>query len=119
MRTTGPRLILVALWALAAGGCGDNVPPGLDGNKSLFDLTPREKGMLCDWGADLYGGYGETHTCADGTNAHAPPSRDQCVGEVLTVCPATVAEFEACATQIHDLCGAALFAPECAPLFCF
>jgi hypothetical protein len=83
----------------------------------IADLTPDEKAQLCDWAASLFGGYGRSVSCTDGTSASSKSSQAACVADAIPPgCEATVADEEACGRKVHDFCGSALDMPECAPL---
>ncbi len=77
--------------------------------------------MLCDWGANLFGGYGHQPTCTDpNTEVRAPPDQATCVAKpVPASCTATVGQYEACLKVVaKDLCNgsAALGSAACQPL---
>jgi hypothetical protein len=74
---------------------------GLPRAKTLRDLTTADTAKLCDWYADLTGGYGAVTTCEHRTN-HAPKSRAMCQSELFPTnrCTVTVGEMEACLTQL-------------------
>ncbi len=130
------RALIVISLALGVGsslGCGSDGggtsggatgESGVASSKTLASLTPAEKGKICDWNAQISGGYGKTMLCGDGTDVSNDVDQASCVADVPS-CAATVAQFEACSKvvvtvplcdQIAKLLGAA----ECAAIVaCF
>ena len=100
-----------------SGGSGATGSSGVASSKPLDQLSTDELGKLCDWGATLFGGYGKTVTCSDGTNSNSPASHDQCVSSTpYQSCTATVGQLEPCLVKIHASCVSGLFSTECTPL---
>lgn len=100
-----------------SGGSGATGTSGVAGSKPLNQLTTDEVGKLCDWGASLYGGYGKTVTCSDGSTSNSPDSRDQCVSSTpYKSCTATVGQLEPCLVKLHASCLAGAFSTECSPV---
>jgi hypothetical protein len=78
------------------------------GSKKLADLAPSEKGQLCDYVACSYGGYGQSKSCADGSDASADASQSDCLLDFWwTDCPALPAsDFLACNKAVSaDVCN--------------
>ena len=102
-------IALLAASSLTLPACGEE--SGVNGNKPLSTLTADERRRLCDWGASLYGGYGKTTVCVDGsTQVRTNASREDCLSEGdasgFASCAATVSQLEACGRAIHHACTA-------------
>jgi hypothetical protein len=86
------------------GGGGQTVAdsgvplPMIDPAKKSTDLTEQEKGQLCDWQAQIFGGYGHVTPCNGGAGTEVNfPDQASCVATVFTPrCNMTVGEFETC-----------------------
>ncbi|MBX3258412.1 MAG: hypothetical protein KF782_01760 [Labilithrix sp.] len=92
---------------------------GVDPDKTVGELSASEKKQLCDWQADVSGGYGKTTKCDDGVSVSTPKDQAACVQRMnLPSCAATIAEVEACLKlDAKDPCALAILsAPECEPL---
>lgn len=88
------------------------------GFRTLVDLTLKERKTLCDWSAQIAGGYGHTTTCDAGLVVNHP-SQQACISQYLGACySAKVIEWIACQKKIAaDPCSLPLFnAPECKPV---
>ncbi|MBI2391817.1 MAG: hypothetical protein HYV09_19660 [Deltaproteobacteria bacterium] len=89
---------------------------GIPADKRLDGTTAEERGRMCDWIAEKFGGYGKTIRCADGSvSMTGPPSREECLRTFPTGCGATVAQFEVCVAAISrlDWCSVIEPPPEC------
>ncbi|HTA20081.1 MAG TPA: hypothetical protein VK989_12355, partial [Polyangia bacterium] len=83
---------------LFAAGCGGGSgststgsgPAGVDGSKEVTATTPAEKMSVCDWYANLVGGYGTTSPCSMAV-LQAPPTQAACTSE-----------FPSCAVTVSD-----------------
>lgn len=96
--------------------CGTDSGSGVDGSKSLADLSDAEKGAICDWVANALGGYGQVYACDGSDVSIAKSDRAACVASIPPACSATVAQVENCANAIGgDVCQV-LVRPECAPV---
>jgi len=63
----------------------------------LDALTPTQKAALCDWVAQLYGGYGMHYSCGGLDRIDGPTTQADCVANMdTTSCAATVSDSEAC-----------------------
>jgi hypothetical protein len=56
--------------------------------------------MLCDWGAAVFGGYGMTQDCGNGTSISSKANQAECVAGLPATCPVTVSQFESCARMV-------------------
>jgi len=81
------------------GGTGA-VPalPDVDPGKNIRELTPEEKGELCDWVANLFGGYGTSAECPDGSRVRNFSDQAQCIesGFMFACMGVTVGDVERC-----------------------
>jgi hypothetical protein len=103
------------------GGSGDGGGrrSGVDGTRNVTSLTDAEKTMVCNWFADLLGGYGAADAC-DAVAISAPPSRVACLARFPS-CDARVAVLESCfgmVVEAEQSCSAAAQAtaamsPDC------
>jgi len=81
----------------------------------LDALTPEQKAALCDWVAQLYGGYGKQLSCGQFETIYGPTTQQDCVDNMTaTSCPATVSDSEACEKDAN--CENNGLAPSCAPI---
>jgi hypothetical protein len=97
----------LTLTLLVAAGCGGAVststgtgPVGVDGSKQVTATTPAEKMSVCDWYANLAGGYGTTSPCAMAL-LQAPPSQAGCTAQFPS-CAVTVSDFATCVVAVID-----------------
>lgn len=109
-----PRIFLLAALltsaacsngAGAGGGSNDaggsNGPP-VDSSKPLSTLSASELAALCDWSAQVQGGYGASAYCeASGEHLETPQNQAQCISEVTPhynrpTCTTTVGQWTAC-----------------------
>jgi hypothetical protein len=118
------RLAMVVglgLASVSCGGSGGAAGPGASGlekSRSWNSLTAAEKGILCDWVAAKFGGYGKTIDCGNGTGIGSNTSQQACIDSLPATCAATVAAYEQCADDAS--CETGPFPPSCAPLLaCF
>jgi hypothetical protein len=88
---------------------------GLPSTKRLADLTSAEFGLLCDWTANLFGGYGQTIDCGSslGRFGFAPYNQAECLNKLVfpSNCATTVANWENC-FNAHSHCDSS----QCAPV---
>ncbi len=80
-------------------------PSGVERNKKLGSLTATERRTMCDWAAQLFGGYGMSHPCTPQLRWPGPASADACVAQLATAgasCMATVATYESCFRSFFD-----------------
>ncbi len=123
-------LALPALAACSTTAPPDTTPPPDSGvaldagpfpvdratKRDLTDLTLQERKALCDWTANVGGGYGHTTSCGGGLSVANADNQAACLasypGDCYTV---LVSEWEACRRkELSDPCALLLFsAPEC------
>ena len=121
------RLWLALLLAGGAVACSKSVPqvgptsgvdPGdADSPRRLTDLTLGERRELCDWTANVGGGYGATFECEGGLVVSSFADQQACLDSFLGACSAvTVTDWEQCRDkEVTDPCALYLYpAPECA-----
>jgi hypothetical protein len=117
-------LIVVAGLGLLVGcgggsgtaGAPSNVPPG----DTLGQLSASQQASLCDYVANVQGGYGRSTTCPAGDTQTTDQSQSYCLAnftQVAFICPTlTAGDAEACAAA----CGTNLCAFDteaaCAPV---
>jgi hypothetical protein len=97
-------------------GAPSTVPPG----DTLGQLSASQLAALCDYLANVQGGYGQSVTCPAGDTQDTDPSQAACIqssGTAAAVCPTlTAGEAESCAAA----CGKNLCAFDteaaCAPI---
>ncbi len=103
------RIATLTLTFLFAAGCGSGEstststgtgPVGVDGSKQVTATTPTEKMSVCDWYANLAGGYGTTSPCAMAL-LQAPPSQAGCAAQFPS-CAVTVSDFATCVVAVID-----------------
>jgi hypothetical protein len=79
--------------------------PNLDPAKSVANLSGDDQKALCDWIANLYGGYGRFVACPEAgadTTLSGPQNQADCVKQFSQValvtpnCPATVGRIQSC-----------------------
>ncbi len=101
-------------------GPTSGVDPGdADSPRYLTDLTLSEREQLCDWTANVGGGYGATFQCDGGLVVSNFADQQSCLDAFLGACSTVkVTDWEACRDkQITDPCALFLYtAPECAPI---
>lgn len=109
-----PLLGLLLLGSFVVA-CSDD-SSGVSGSKKLADLSSSEIGALCDYTADVQGGYAVSKMCGDGITI-TTDTRAECVATLEATaasCTATVENAEACSEAIgEDLCKL-LSEPKCA-----
>lgn len=110
--------LAIVLGALLVSACADDGGvgrPSVPASTKLVDLTAAQEGELCDYVADLEGGYGFSKMCGDGITVRVK-DRASCIAMLEgapTSCTATVGDAEACAAAASgDLCKL-LSAAEC------
>lgn len=118
---------LSLLGLLAA--CADDGPAqssGLAAETRLNALADGDRRKLCDWRADLFGGYGKSRKCSEKLLWPGPMSQMNCVDELKMAgasCTSTVAVYEECHRSffVADACReGAVFPPACQMLIaCF
>jgi hypothetical protein len=77
---------------------------GVGGTEAIANLTDEEKTQICDWVASLYGGYGRSMTCPDGTPVIGPSTQADCLAQATSIrsgCAATVAQEESCMQAVR------------------
>ena len=94
---------VMAFGILASADCGGDSGSNNASMPSdtlrLDALTDIEKGTLCDFSAQKYGGYGHSLDCGGGLTLSANNSKDECIREWPTACAKTVADYKQCATD--------------------
>jgi len=102
------RISALLVFVLGGLGCskGSGGGSGVDGDTKAADLTTEQATDVCDYTAQLFGGYGAQATC--GNSQVFIRSREACIadlGRYLDSCPVTVAQIEACAEAVGtNLC---------------
>lgn len=87
--------------------------------RTLQDLTEGEREALCDWTAQVGGGYGRTWFCEGGAVVENQHDRSQCLYEFVSGCwGITIDAWAACQRKIAtDPCALYMFtADECKPI---
>ncbi len=101
-------------------GLTSGVNPGdADSPRYLTDLTLSEREQLCDWTANVGGGYGTTFQCDGGLVVSNFADQQACLDSFLGACSTvTVTDWETCRDkEVTDPCALFLYtAPECAPI---
>ena len=92
-----------SLFVVTVGCSGSS--SGAPSGTRITELDEANAGKLCDYSADLYGGYGKSKECGGGTTVSGPTSREVCVKDLLgekgnTSCTATVGDLEAYAASV-------------------
>jgi len=94
--------LLLAL-GIAGTACGGEVRSTLDPQAKVTSLSSEQAALICDWLANLYGGYGGQVACDGGmANASGPTDRATCVTQwagfekKFSTCPATVGQLQTC-----------------------
>jgi hypothetical protein len=91
---------------------------GVDETEAIANLTDGEKTQICDWVASLYGGYGNSMTCPDGTPVVGPSTQADCLAQATPIrsgCAATVAQEESCMKAVRA-CAQDAAAAACSAL---
>jgi hypothetical protein len=128
LRTLSKSLLLappVAMLVVFSSGCGSSnecsddgggsgvgetdsgvgeTNSGVDETEAIANLTDAEKTQICDWVASLYGGYGNSMTCPDGTPVIGPSTQADCLAQTTSIrsgCAATVAQEESCMQAVR------------------
>jgi hypothetical protein len=108
----------VAMLVVFSSGCGSNnecsddgggsgvgeTDSGVGETEAIANLTDAEKSQICDWVASLYGGYGNSMTCPDGTPVVGPSTQAVCLAQATSIrsgCSATVAQEESCMKAVR------------------
>lgn len=108
-------LIASLLFGSLLIACSDD-SSGVEGSKKLAELSASESGDLCDYTADVQGGYGASKLCGDGLTITVK-SREACIANIeatVASCTATVENAEACAEAVGDDLCKLLSEPKCA-----
>jgi hypothetical protein len=92
------------------GGGAVGTSSGLPRTDTVGSLTGAQAATLCDWLNARQGGYGQSVSCPDGSEADTDLSQSSCVASVPNVatgCPSlTVGNVEDCANAIGtNLCS--------------
>lgn len=103
-RSPGQRLarglLAVTVCLFGCGSEGDAQPgSGLDRNKKLNAVSAEERRTVCDWAAELFGGYGKSKMCTAQTAWPGPRNAEECSAELASSgasCAATIGTFEDC-----------------------
>jgi len=117
----------LVLAACASFGCTSSSAPqvgptsGVDPGDAavpryLTDLTLSERKKLCDWTANVGGGYGTSVTCEGGLVVSSFANQQACLDAFLGACySVTVTDWEQCRDkEVSDPCALYLYtAPEC------
>lgn len=100
-----------------AGAAGaDASLPSVPTTKKISELTTDEKGQLCAWYADLFGGYGHVTECG-ASSVQVYPSQAVCIAAAFPAdCMATVEEFETCTRAEVPSQNCVLMYDECRPI---
>jgi len=91
---------------------------GVGETEAIANLTDAEKTQICDWVAGLYGGYGNSTTCPDGTPLIGPSTQPDCLAQATSIrsgCAATVAQEESCMNAVRA-CAQDAAAAACSAL---
>jgi hypothetical protein len=117
----------LALLSCSALACGKSTPsvgptsgvyPGdEDSPRYLTDLTESERQQLCNWTANVGGGYDASVDCEGGLVVSNFPNLEACLDSFLGACSTvTVSDWEQCRDkEVTDPCALYLYtAPECA-----
>ena len=86
------------------------------GARTLMDLTQQERELLCDWTAQINGGYGKIWFCEGGAVVENQPNQEACLFEYVSGCyNLTLATWITCQKKIAtDPCALFLYtAMEC------
>jgi hypothetical protein len=119
-----PWLLLTALANGCSGGSGSspgnpNAPPpaDIDPMQKVSTLTTPQQAEICDWAAELFGGYGAKPVCSSGDPITVAGSQQQCLAQSAYPgsCTATVSDEIACFRALAtNPCAVELFtAKEC------
>jgi hypothetical protein len=104
---------MVAALGVVAGGCGGApagaAGSGLPGDALVGMLNAEQTVRLCDWMAQVRGGYGRLTDCTNGPSQSTNSSQEQCVRTLpdvnISCAPLTVADVEGCFLAMGtDLC---------------
>jgi hypothetical protein len=126
---------LVVLAGLFAVGCSSSPPPLQEAGipdrpdivtvlddagtmRMLTDLTLRERKLLCDWSAQITGGYGHVWSCEAGIVVNHQ-SQQACIAQYLGACTSvSIEQWIACQKKIaSDPCALYLYSSaECKPV---
>lgn len=106
-----------------SGGNPDATPPAIPGSVEIGQLTSKELEQLCDWYAELVGGYEQYQECSDVIVTPTSGSQELCVNNAennSSGCDSTVGMWISCAKKLAavDMCEdgeaeAAQASPEC------
>lgn len=83
-------------------------------NRDLTDLTLEERKQLCDWTANIGGGYGKVTACDGGLAVSNMADQASCLASYLGGCDTvTVTDWEACRRkEITDPCALFVYTAE-------
>jgi hypothetical protein len=98
-------------------GPTSGVDPGdADAPRYLTDLTLTERKKLCDWTAEIGGGYGTSVQCDSGLFVSNFTDQQACLDSFLGACYLTITDWEACRDkEVSDPCAGYLYtSDECA-----
>jgi hypothetical protein len=104
--------------AASSSGASGGGSGGTAGSPNVQDLTPEERGALCDWKTEQLGGYGTTIECeGDMTIVTNPRDQAECLAITFrNTCNFTVEQFEACVGAMAPSSGCVLPYDVCAPV---
>ena len=102
-----------------SAGAGASVAlPDIDPTSTIWDLTSKQLGQLCDWDAALFGGYGVTTVCG-GSMQTSWANQNVCIDRGFTFpCSVTVAQYEACERSKVPAKDCSLDSAACDPVNC-
>lgn len=102
-----------------AGSESGSAPPDIPRSTPTAALDETQRAALCDWNADLFGGYGHVRECG-GTPVSTYPNQAECVANGFTgFCnEATAALYIDCATAGIPSNGCARGLDPCLRLRC-
>ncbi len=100
------RMVGVCLLAgsavLSCGGESSSSVPNVDSSKGLVALSPGDQQSLCDWVAQLEGGYGHVTRCDAGPFLTAPMDQAMCISVLIPTaamhpnCTTTIGQYVPC-----------------------
>src|SRR3954470_155554 len=80
-----------------AASCGTDKSIPFERTRAIATLSDDEKGALCDWVVEQYGGYGANVMCKGGETRRSDASREACVASLKNPgCAASVGDAETC-----------------------
>lgn len=103
----------------AGAGMGSGGAPEIPDATLIVDLDDSQLGALCDWNAEVLGGYGHVSECSMGTMTYYA-DREQCIALGFTAycMRATVGQFVECVTARIPSNGCDRTWEQCRRLYC-